>query len=96
MHDEHSPYYYLPGGRGEMGETAEHTVIREVQEELNITPAIIWPLWFNQAFFTDEVDEQLDHELCIYFLMDIMKIRKVCDRKKTLHGKRAQEQQCDG
>ena len=50
MHDEHSPYYYLPGGRGEMGETAEHTVIREVQEELNITPAIIWPLWFNQAF----------------------------------------------
>lgn len=26
MHDERSPYYYLPGGRVEMGETAEHAV----------------------------------------------------------------------
>ena len=28
MHDERSPYYYLPGGRVRMGETAEHAVIR--------------------------------------------------------------------
>ena len=28
MHDERSPYYYLPGGRVEMGETAESAVIR--------------------------------------------------------------------
>ena len=24
MHDERSPYFYLPGGRVELGETAEH------------------------------------------------------------------------
>jgi len=71
MHDERSPYYYLPGGRVEMGETAEHAVIREVQEELGVTPRIVRPLWLNQAFFTEDVDNLRYHELCIYFLMDI-------------------------
>lgn len=71
MHDERSPYFYLPGGRVVMGETVEHTVIREVQEELCITPKIIRPLWMNQAFFTEDVDKLNYHELCIYFLMDI-------------------------
>ncbi len=70
MKDERSPYYYLPGGRVEIGETAENAVIREVQEELGITPEIIRPLWLNQAFFTEDVDNIHYHELCIYFLMD--------------------------
>lgn len=71
MHDERSPYFYLPGGRVQMGETAEHAVIREVQEELTVTPKIVRPLWLNQAFFTEDVDKLDFHELCIYFLMDI-------------------------
>ena len=71
MHDERSPYFYLPGGRVAMGETAEQTVIREVQEELGITPKIVRPLWLNQAFFKEEIDNLNYHELCIYFLMDI-------------------------
>ena len=73
MKDERSPYYYLPGGRVEMGETAEEAVIRETQEELGITPEIIRPLWLNQGFFTEDVDGLSYHELCIYFLMDITK-----------------------
>ena len=71
MRDERSPYYYLPGGRVKMGETAENAVIREVGEELSIAPGIDRPLWLNQAFFTEDVDHLRYHELCIYFLMDI-------------------------
>ena len=71
MHDERSPYFYLPGGRVTMGETAEHAVLREVWEELGIVPKIVRPLWLNQGFFTEDVDKLRYHELCIYFLMDV-------------------------
>ena len=71
MHDERSPYYYLPGGRVQMGETAEAAVVREVREELEITSEIVRPLWLNQAFFTEDVDGLHYHELCLYFLMDV-------------------------
>lgn len=71
MRDERSPYFYLPGGRVKMGETAENAVVREVREELGITPRIDRPLWLNQAYFKEDVDNLNYHELCIYFLMDI-------------------------
>ncbi len=71
MQDERSPYYYLPGGRVALGETAEQAVLREVQEELGITASIVRPLWLNQAFFTEDIDHLHYHELCIYFLIDI-------------------------
>lgn len=48
-------------------------MVREVEEELGVTPKIIRPLWLSQAFFTEEVDCLRYHELCIYFLMDISK-----------------------
>lgn len=71
MHDEHSPYYYLPGGRVKMGEMAEEAVLREVKEELEVSAKIVRPLWLNQGFFTEDVDHLNYHELCIYFLIDI-------------------------
>ncbi len=71
MHDERSPYYYLPGGRVKIGETAEQAVIREVEEELAIKARIVRPLWLNQAFFNEDVDHLNYHELCIYFLIDV-------------------------
>lgn len=70
MRDERSPYYYLPGGRVRMGETAEQAIIREMKEELNIAARIIRPLWLNQGFFTEDVDHLRYHEICVYFLME--------------------------
>ena len=71
MQDERSPYYYLPGGRVKMGETAEQAIIRELDEELSVKAEIIRPLWLNQAFFNEDVEHIDYHELCIYFLIDI-------------------------
>lgn len=70
MRDERSPYYYLPGGRVALGETAQDALQRELQEELDISARIQRPLWLNQAFFTEDVDGEFTHELCLYFLMD--------------------------
>jgi ADP-ribose pyrophosphatase YjhB (NUDIX family) len=69
--DENSPYYYLPGGRVTLHETAEKAVLREIKEELEIDAKIIRPLWFNQSFFTEDVNHLKYHELCLYFLIDV-------------------------
>ena len=71
MRDERSPYYYLPGGRVKIGETAEAAVLREVREELGVAARIVRPLWLNQAFFNEDVERVDFHELCLYFLLDI-------------------------
>lgn len=71
MQDEKSPYFYLPGGRVKFHETAEHAVQRELKEELCIEASIIRPLWLNQAFFTHDVNHEIRHELCLYFLVDV-------------------------
>lgn len=71
MHDGRSPYYYLPGGRVEMGEAAEDAVLRELREELGIEARIERSLWLNQGFFTEDACGERFHELCIYYLMDV-------------------------
>ena len=71
MHDENSPYFYLPGGRVKMGERAEDAVLREVREELGIEARIVRPLWLSQSFFNEDVVRVDYHELCLYFLLDV-------------------------
>ena len=71
MHDERSPYFYLPGGRVALHETAEDCVLREVREELEIDAEILRPLWLCQSFFIEEVSGERYHELCLYYLVDV-------------------------
>ena len=54
MRDENAPYYYLPGGRVHLHETAEAAVLRELNEELGISVEIVRLLWINQAFFAED------------------------------------------
>ncbi|MFR5876370.1 MAG: NUDIX hydrolase [Eubacterium sp.] len=71
MKNDRSPYYYLPGGRVEIHETAEDAVLREIKEELCVDAEIIRPLWFNQGFFIEDTTQERFHELCIYYLFDV-------------------------
>ena len=66
-----TPYYYLPGGRVKLHETAEAAMERELFEELGVHGKILRPLWLNQGFFTEDVTKEKFHELCIYFLIDV-------------------------
>ena len=70
MHDEQSPYYYLPGGRLNLHESANDAIIREMNEELDITISPIRPLWLNESFYIEEQNNKRYHEICIYYLVD--------------------------
>jgi len=71
MRDGRSPYYYLPGGRVQLHETAEAAVLREIKEELGVDAAIVRPLWLNQGFFKEDVSDDAYHEICLYYLVDV-------------------------
>lgn len=73
MKNNLTPYYYLPGGRVNLHETAEKAIQREIKEELCIDAEIVRPLWFNQGFFIEDTTYYKFHELCIYYLVDISK-----------------------
>ena len=70
MSDNNYSYSYLPGGRVQMGETAEAALRREMREELHANLTILRPLWFCQDFFTEEDTGERFHEICLYYLVN--------------------------
>lgn len=61
------PFWTLPGGRAEMGEPAEQTIRREMQEELSTGVDVVRLLWLVENFF--DYDNLSYHELALYFLI---------------------------
>lgn len=72
MKDEHAPYFYLPGGRVAMNELSEDAIIREIKEELNVEVKVNRILWVNENFFHEEYCDENFHEICFYYLLDLI------------------------
>lgn len=64
---EGETFWICPGGRAEMGESAEQTLRREMWEELAVEVEVVRLLWFVENFFTYEGTRY--HEIALYFLM---------------------------
>jgi len=64
---EGDTFWSLPGGRAELGETAEATLRREMMEELGVEVEVVRLLWLVENFFT--YAEKHYHEIALYFLM---------------------------
>ena len=64
---DHEPFWTLPGGRAEHGETAEATIRREMREELATEIDVIRLLWLVENFFDYEGLHY--HEIALYFLI---------------------------
>ncbi|MDE5985061.1 MAG: NUDIX domain-containing protein [Eubacterium sp.] len=71
MKNDNTAYYYLPGGRVELHESADDAILREMREELCVDAQVIRPLWLNQNFFIEDTIGEKFHELCIYYLVDV-------------------------
>ena len=64
---DHEPFWTLPGGRAEHGETAEQTIRRELLEELGTSVEVGRLLWLVENFFDYEGLNY--HEVALYFLI---------------------------
>lgn len=64
---EGDDFWVFPGGRAEIGEPAERTLIREMTEELGVEVEVVRLLWVVENFFT--YAHQDYHEISLYFLM---------------------------
>ncbi len=82
MRTEGFPYYYIPGGRVSLHETAENAIIRELNEELHVSAKIIRPLWLNQNFFIEQVSQDKYHELCLLFLVELVECEHIKNTNK--------------
>jgi 8-oxo-dGTP pyrophosphatase MutT (NUDIX family) len=64
-----TPFYCLPGGRVEHGETALECISREMREELEEEVQVERLLWLNENFF--EHGGMTWHEIGLYFLVSL-------------------------
>ena len=61
-------FYAFPGGRVEMFEDTENTIIREMNEELGVDVRVNRLLWIFEHFFNHNNNKY--HEICFYYLIE--------------------------
>lgn len=69
---QHAPeehFWFLPGGRAELGESSIESIRREIREELGVEPHIERLLFVNENFFTFQGEPH--QELGLYFLLSL-------------------------
>jgi ADP-ribose pyrophosphatase YjhB (NUDIX family) len=67
--EEAEPFWFLPGGRAELGESAMETLKREMREELGVEVTIERLLYIVENFYQFSDSAASHHELGLYFLM---------------------------
>lgn len=82
-------YYYTIGGAIELGETAEHAVLREVKEETGVDYEIDRLVFVQENFFKRD-DGMLKgfacHEITFYFLMKSRGSQQLNSHSKTANN----------
>jgi ADP-ribose pyrophosphatase YjhB (NUDIX family) len=68
-HPHKPPFYWLPGGGVEPGETAEEAVRRELVEEASLVIDVKRLLYVSENLFVESGDYR--HETILYFLAEI-------------------------
>ncbi|HLZ62854.1 MAG TPA: NUDIX hydrolase [Ktedonosporobacter sp.] len=63
---EGGKYWFLPGGRAELGETSIESLQREMREELGEEAQVERLLWIAETFYSDK--RRSYHEVALYFL----------------------------
>ena len=81
---EGEKFWTFPGGRAEIGETGEQTLIREIKEELNENVRVVRLLWVVENFF--QYARKSYHELAFYFLMQFPEQSQYLDKSRSFTG----------
>jgi ADP-ribose pyrophosphatase YjhB (NUDIX family) len=67
-HEGKAPFYWLPGGGVEPGETAEEAVRRELIEEASLVIRVVRLLYLSENLFVESGEYR--HEVILYFLAE--------------------------
>jgi ADP-ribose pyrophosphatase YjhB (NUDIX family) len=84
---EFDPFWALPGGSVEYGETAEQALMREMREEIATDVTVGRLLFVVENFFTYR--DTRYHEIGLYFQMDFAPDSPLLDLTITTHGTEA-------